>query len=183
MEYGTGWSSLIIYKALEFNKNKNKNKFYTRCDNPYSLTVVDNSKKFLKISSDRITSEFGKNANVNFHYSKCEMTKFNGNYAHQYIKHPPINPDFIFLDGPNNFFVDGKCENFSVKNFSMQPMGCDILKFENFLTPGTIILSDGRTANMRFLKNNFKRNWKSKTLYNSDLNILFLDEKTTWNLE
>ena len=39
-------------------------------------------------------------------------------------------------------------------------MNSDILQFEHFLTPGTIILFDGRTANARFLKNNFQRNWK-----------------------
>ena len=41
----------------------------------------------------------------------------------------------------------------------MMPMLCDILKFEHFLTPGTIILSDGRSANIRFLLSNFQRNW------------------------
>jgi len=30
------------------------------------------------------------------------------------------------------------------------------------LTPGTIIVSDGRTANSIFLKNCFKRNWTFK---------------------
>ena len=52
LEYGTGWSSLIIYKALLFNKNKNNNNYYTRADNPYSLDIVDNSKKFLKIDEE-----------------------------------------------------------------------------------------------------------------------------------
>ena len=41
----------------------------------------------------------------------------------------------------------------------MMPMVCDILKFENFLTPGTIIVSDGRTTNCEFMLNNFKRKW------------------------
>ncbi len=41
----------------------------------------------------------------------------------------------------------------------MMPMVCDILKFENFLIPGTIIIADGRKANSYFLLNNFKRNW------------------------
>lgn len=185
LEYGTGWSSLAIYKALLYNKKKNKGKFYTRCENPYSLNIIDNSKRFIQISKKRLEKEFGKKNNINFFYSKCEMTKFNDKYAHHYINHPVINPDFIFLDGPNNFYVTGKSENFTVNNFSMQPMGCDILKFENFLIPGTIILSDGRSTNMRFLKSNFTRNWKFKKLYDSDLNILVLDEEPLgiWNEE
>ena len=40
-----------------------------------------------------------------------------------------------------------------------RPMAADILSFEHFLTPGTLIIIDGRTANARFLKSNFQRNW------------------------
>ena len=185
LEYGTGWSSLIIYKALLAVKKKKKNNHYTRCGNPYGLTIIDNSKKFIKISKNRIDKEFGKKTNISFNYSKCEMTTYIGRYAHHYTNHPVVNPDFIFLDGPNNFYVTGKVEKFTVNNFSMQPMGCDILKFENYLLPGTIILADGRSANMRFLQTNFIRRWRMLRLYDSDLNILILDEEPLglWNKE
>ena len=39
-------------------------------------------------------------------------------------------------------------------------MSADILTFEHFLTPGTLLLVDGRTANARFLKANFQRSWE-----------------------
>jgi hypothetical protein len=39
------------------------------------------------------------------------------------------------------------------------PMSADILRFEFFLEPGTLILVDGRTQNARFLKAYLKRNW------------------------
>ena len=42
----------------------------------------------------------------------------------------------------------------------MMPMVCDILKFEYFYTPGTIIVCDGRSANAKFLKDHFERKWK-----------------------
>ena len=185
LEYGTGWSSLIIYKALQFNKKKNNNKFYTRCDNPYSLTIVDNVKKFMKISKKRLQNQSGKKANIYFHYSKCVMTTYKNKYSHHYINHPLKNPDFIFLDGPNNFTVSSKVNNFTVNSFAMPPMSCDILKYEHFLTPGTIILCDGRTPNVRFLLKNFERNWIHKRLKNSDLNILILNEQPfgIWNEE
>ena len=38
-------------------------------------------------------------------------------------------------------------------------MSADILRFEFFLEPGTLILIDGRTANARFLKAYLRRNW------------------------
>ena len=39
------------------------------------------------------------------------------------------------------------------------PMSADILAFEHFLLPRTLIVVDGRTANARFLKTNLQRNW------------------------
>ena len=42
------------------------------------------------------------------------------------------------------------------------PMSADILMYEFFLIPGTIIIIDGRAANANFLKKMFKRNWLYK---------------------
>ena len=36
-------------------------------------------------------------------------------------------------------------------------MSADILTIEHFLMPGTLIVTDGRTANARFLKSNLQR--------------------------
>ena len=47
------------------------------------------------------------------------------------------------------------------------PMSADILKYEFFLIPGTIIVIDGRGANVNFLKKMFKRNWTYK--YNNSI--------------
>ena len=38
-------------------------------------------------------------------------------------------------------------------------MSADILAIEHFLTPGTLIVVDGRTTNARFLRSNFQRSW------------------------
>ena len=54
-------------------------------------------------------------------------------------------------------------------------MSCDILKIEFYLIPGTILLVDGRKANVEFLIKNFK-NWKYKYL-KIDQHLFFLDEK------
>ena len=56
-------------------------------------------------------------------------------------------------------------------------MSCDILKIEFYLIPGTILLVDGRKANVEFLIKNFKRNWKYKYLKEIDQHLFFLDEK------
>ena len=57
----------------------------------------------------------------------------------------------------------------------MMPMSCDILKIEYFLTPGTIIVSDGRSANSQFLIDNFKRKWLHYYDKKSDQHIFYLD--------
>ena len=104
------------------------------------------------------------------------MTNFNGRFATEYKSLPLVNPDFIYLDAPNQFEVKKSINNFTIKHHDMMPMSCDILKFEHFLTPGTIIVLDGRTANARFLKANFQRNWVYKRNVESDHNIFYLNE-------
>ncbi len=63
-----------------------------------------------------------------------------------------INPDFIYLDGPDQFNAEGSYNGLSTRHKDFMPMSSDILIFEHFLNPGTIILVDGCTANARFLQ-------------------------------
>ena len=88
------------------------------------------------------------------------MTTFNNRICTQYKKLPLCNPDFIYLDGPDQFKVKKDINGISTRHKDMMPMVCDILKFEYFYTPGTIIVCDGRAANAKFLLDNFKRRWK-----------------------
>ncbi len=185
LEYGCGSSSIAILKALNDIKRKKNSKHFTRIKNPYSLTIMDDNKFFLNIAKKKIINSKYYNKNVNFHYSKCVMTKYNNRYATEYSSHALVNPDFIYLDGPSHVNIKGKINNFTVNDFEMMPMVSDILKYENFLTPGTIILTDGRTNNVRFLLNNFQRKWKHLELEWNDNHILYLDEKPlgNWNKE
>ena len=185
LEYGCGWSTLIMHLALLKNESRFNKKAFTRCGNPYELICVDNSKKFLNICKKRINQYSRKSKKVNFVYSEARMTKFNNRYCTEYKNHPLCNPDLIYIDGPSQWTIKNKIENFTVNNFSMMPMICDVLKFEHFLTPGTIIITDGRTANARFLKANFQRNWKHIHLYALDQHYFYLKEKPLgkWNRE
>ena len=105
------------------------------------------------------------------------MRDFNNKIASEFVKHPRVNPDFIFLDGPGQFKIKGSVNNISTNSRDMMPMSCDILKYEHFLTPGTIILIDGRSANARFLEKNFQRNWDHKYLREFDEHVFILNEK------
>ena len=182
LEYGTGWSTLIMYHALEHNRAKYGSRPFERCSYPYSLFVIDDQKKYLKISKKRISKFFNNKTRINFIYSEAEMVKYNGKYASQYKHHPLVNPDFIYLDGPDQFKIKGKINNFTIKHPDMMPMACDILYYEHFLTPGTIIVVDGRMANVRFLKSNLQRKWNYYYSKKLEQSIFYLNEKPLGHL-
>lgn len=177
LEFGCGYSSLIMHFALKENERKyGPIKPFERCEFPYHLFSVDNQKKYIKIAKSRILKYSVKKPKVNFFYSKAKMVLFNSNFAVEYCKLPKVNPDFIYLDAPNQWGAQGDVNNFNTAHPDMMPMSCDIIKFENYLTPGTIIVADGRVANSLFLKNNFKRNWIFKIDRERDQCYFYLND-------
>lgn len=68
-------------------------------------------------------------------------------------------PDFIYLDGPDQFLVKGSVRGWSTRSYQAMPMSADILTIEFFLPKGTIIVVDGRGANSQFLLAYLKRDW------------------------
>ena len=183
-EFGSGWSTLIFSLALKELRDKfSKEVKRLRRNNPFELFVLENEKKYLSISRNRV-QKFNKSLNIknpiksNYHFSDVEMTLFNGKICTQYKKLPLCNPDFIYLDGPDQFNVKKDINGITLKHKDMMPMVCDILRFEYFYTPGTIIIIDGRSANAKFLKDNFKRKWKYIDDQKNDQHIFWLDDPT-----
>ena len=83
IEFGSGWSTLIMSLALKELKDKFSKKVkLLRRNNPFELFVIDNEKKYLNITKQRI-KKFNKYLNIknptkiNYHYSDVEMTLFN----------------------------------------------------------------------------------------------------------
>ena len=181
-EFGSGWSTLIFSLALnELRKKFSQNVKVLRRNNLFELFVVENEKKYLNITKKRI-NKFNKYLGiknpikVNYSFSDVEMTLFNGRICTQYKKLPLCNPDFIYLDGPDQFNVKKNINGISTKHKDMMPMVCDILKFEYFYTPGTIIVCDGRSANAKFLKDNLKRKWIYLNDHKNDQHIFYLKD-------
>ena len=180
LEFGTGWSTLIMGIAI----NDVKNKYYTefkklnlRRHNPFEVFTLDTSKKYLNISKKRIL-KIKKNiiSKVNYCQSDAKMDIFDGKYVSIYNKLPNCNPDFIYVDAPDLANIKGNIQNIKAQHTDMLPMINDILKFENFLIPGTIIIFDGRAANAIFCKNNFKRNWLYYFDEEYDQHLFYLDD-------
>ncbi len=181
-EFGSGYSSLIFSLALKELKNRFLNDVRNlRMNNPFELFVIENEKKFLNISRKRIV-KFNKLLKVknpikiNYTFTDVEMALFNDRICTQYKKLPLCNPDFIYLDAPNQFNIKKKINGISIGHKDMMPMNCDILKLEYFYTPGTIIVCDGRAANAKFMRDNFTRNWEYYNDRKSDQHVFYLND-------
>jgi len=188
LEFGSGWSTLILFMAL----SQNKNNFISdvkrlRRNNAFEIFSVENKKKYLQKTKEKLNKFAPKNLNlkakINLIYSEVYMDKINDRYCTKYKNLPLCNPDLIYLDGPNLFSTKNKINNFTVDHKDLMPMVGDIIRFENFLTPGTIIITDGRSANAQFLNDNFKRNWLYEYDEDFDQHLFYLDAKSLgkWN--
>ncbi|MBT7753088.1 MAG: hypothetical protein HN733_01365 [Gammaproteobacteria bacterium] len=177
LEFGSGWSSLVMADALKKNRHKYIDNIENlRKANLFELHAVDNEEHYLNISEERLNKEGF--SNYSFLYSKVFMTEYNGKICTRYKELPFVNPDFIYLDGPDQFnHIEGTISGLSTAHNDFMPMPMDLILIEHFLTPGTIIIADGRTANVRFLLSNFQRNWNHQHDYEVDQHILFLDEE------
>ena len=101
---------------------------------------------------------------------------FNDRICTFYDSIPNICPDLIYLDGPDQFSPEGEIRGVSTKHPDRMPMAADILAFEHFLLPGTLIVVDGRGANARFFKTNLQRNWEYNYFENWDQHFFELVE-------
>jgi len=180
LEFGCGFSTLIISKALKENQKKYKKINFANLGlkNTFQHSVVDDQKKYIKISKKRNLDYFkSKKLNENFLYSKCRMTTFNNQICSEYQKLPNIVPDFIYLDGPDLDRLEGNTCGINLsKNNNFTPMACDILKIENLFLPGTLIMIDGRGQNASFLRHNLIRKWVFYYNAFSDQHFFYLDE-------
>jgi len=176
LEFGSGWSTLIFAHALRANKKAYSSEVATlRRNNPFEVHAVDNEKRFMKMAENRIPANL--KGDTFFHFSEVQMVEFQGRFSTLYETLPLINPDFIYLDGPDQFNVINEISGFTTAHKDMMPMSCDILRLEHFLTPGTIIVVDGRAANARFLNANFQRGWSYVYEAPYDQHIFQLDEE------
>ena len=175
LEYGTGYSSIIIADALYKNKkdyeeyikiNNSTNKII-RCNNKFELHCVDSEKVWFDNFNNKIKN-IKHNSNIkdiiHTHFSEAEIGTFNDRICHFYKNNPDIVPDFIYLDGPSPSSVNGNINNISFQCLDRTNIAGDLLKMEPTFIPGLLILIDGRTNNALFLKNNFQK----KYIYNNN---------------
>ena len=175
LEIGVGKSTIVFDHALEQNKKRysdyvEKN---LRRSNPFECHSIDNNKDWIEF-----TKSCNPNIqNISFHHCPCNVTTFNDRICTLYDNFPNICPDLIYLDAPDQFSPIGNVRGISTNHSDRLPMSADILTFEHFLLPGTLIVVDGRTANARFLKSNLQRDWSYHHSEKYDQHFFELKEK------
>lgn|SRR5690349_471056 len=159
LELGSGYSTAVLADAMRIlNKHFGKwAKKSIRSDNPFHVYAVEEEQRFLEITQLRLGSKLQTFATVS--RSSVDILIHDNRIASIYTKLPNISPDFIYLDGPSQFATTQEIHGFSFNSKARMPMSADVLRFEFFFEPGTLILVDGRTANARFLKSYLRRNW------------------------
>ena len=158
LEIGVGKSTAVFSDAL--SKNKDLYQEYVtknlRRSNPLECHSVDNNKEWV----DAVKLKNKSLKNISYYFCKCEVSSINSRICTLFDGMPNICPDLIYLDGPDQFSPEGDIRGLSTNHPDRMPMSGDIITIEHFLTPGTMIVVDGRTANARFLKENLQRNWE-----------------------
>ncbi len=180
LEFGIGYSTLVIAKALEKNRlewDSNVRPFKTR-DNLFTVNVVEanNDGRWMSGAMENISKStpFGM---VRVTTCPVIVGTFRDMICHYYTRIPNITPDFIYLDGPDPKDANGNVRGIHFNHSEALPMAADLLFMEPILLPGTDILIDGRTANARFLERNFQRNWLVNWLPDQDMTTFFLSER------
>jgi len=174
LEFGLGKSTVIFDDSLVKNEN-DCNAFVEknlRRTNRFKCFSVDNNEIWI----EEVKSNYST-THVVYHHSSLEMGVFNERICTYYQSLPNVCPDFIYLDGPDQFSANGNIRGVTTDHPDRLPMAADILTVEHFLLPGTLIVTDGRTANARFLKSNLQRDWIYCHDSNADQHYFELSEE------
>ena len=176
LEFGSGFSTAVMADAKKILSNHFGSwaKDNLRVSQPFHVYAVEEEQRFLEITNERLHGDLSPFATVS--RSSVELGTYDNHYATYFSKIPNISPDLILLDGPGQFSTTKEINGFNLNDMSRMPMAADILKFEFFLEPGTLIVVDGRTANARFLKAYLRMNWVHHHDVDGDIHLFELQE-------
>lgn len=163
LEFGSGFSTVVMAKALELNskgkvKTKNKHVSFPK------LFSIETSKEWMNNTQEKI-NKAGLQKFVELCYSECSIDKYNGQLCSYYDSLPDISPDFIYLDGPDPTTVKDNIKGLTFKH-PRKVMAADLLLYESTILPGTVIMVDGRIHNVWFLERMFTRKYE-KSIVNT----------------
>jgi len=160
LEFGSGFSSLVMAYALKINWRESKSLGARYYPQPHIVSIESSDKwrdnTMLKIKRSKL-SDFSGTV-----FSKDKIAEYQGQVCHFYEELPDVVPDFVYIDGPDPSTVEGSINGLSFQNPKRTVMSGDILKYESTLLPGFFMIVDGRTNNARFLQRMLKRSYDVK---------------------
>ena len=189
LEFGIGYSTIVLADAVLKNQQewvKLPEKPAIRCSTQFQIHTVDTEEKWTSSTLKEMPEKYISQVKV--YVSPVSPGNFNGIDCHFYNRLPDVVPDLIYLDGPdprsilknsNQFERAGQPimrEETKWENADKVVLAADILRMESWLLPGTAVIVDGRTANVRFLKAHLYRNWKVSRNEIADVTIFELQE-------
>lgn len=180
LEFGIGYSTLVLATALEKNKEEwdGDTKPFKTNDNLFTVNVVEanNDGRWISGAMHNIRDRMPVD---NIRVTSCPVMAgtFNDRICHYYTRIPNVLPDFIYLDAPDPMHVNGNIRGVHFNHSEALPMSGDLLFIEPILLPGTTIVVDGRTSNARFLQRNFQREWYHNRYADKDMTVFMLKEK------
>ncbi len=174
MEFGSGWSTLVLALAVHENERSFGGTYDVRHPNAFRVLSVDASEEYSGRSLGRLPTELREH--VIGHVSAARLVEYGGRWASLFDDVPPFVADLIYIDGPEPGQVQGSIDGFSLSDPHGLPVAADLLRMEPMLWPETTVVVDGRTANARFLRDNLQRRWDHLRDPYGDRTTLFLDE-------
>ncbi len=179
LEFGSGYSTLVFAKAIDENQLGFGEKYLQAIAFPkeFEIETIDASRKYSHLTKSRIPKQLQQR--INFRISRPRIVLHQNTPVMSFPASPTINPDLIYIDGPNPDQVSRTRKTYfrgsrNGKSKNSLPIAVDVLSLEYYLQPGTIIIVDGRGANAEFLKLNLKRTWKYNYLIATDQHIFQL---------
>lgn len=180
LEFGVGYSTVVMAAAMKKNKEEYGLEFKTadiRCLHPFSVYSLDADYCWIAAAEQRLPDELREFTHIS--YSEVYAGTFQDRLCHYYRTLPDIIPDFIYLDAPGPSQVQGEIGGLSFHGCVERTLNsADILRMEPSLTPGTMIVVDGRMNNVRFLANNLQRDWDIMVDEEEDRTVMELKEPT-----
>jgi Methyltransferase domain len=168
LEFGVGFSTLVMAHALKQRHKPSSAEFS-------KIYSVDTSEEWIQNLKQKLPDDL--TTFVTITQSDVEILEHNGQLCHAYQKLPNVRPDFIYLDGPDPRAVKGNVRGLE---FTMNdgrtrpPVSADILFYETTIRRRSIIVVDGRLHNIWFLRNNFKRHWRSSIYRDESISVFEL---------
>lgn len=178
LEFGVGYSTVIMAAAMKKNKEEYGREFELadiRCLHPFFIYSVDADSHWIAEARRRLPDELKEFTHIS--HSEVYASTFQDRLCHYYRTLPDIVPDFIYLDAPGPSQVGGGVNGLSFHGCIERTLnGADILRMEPSLTPGTMIVVDGRMNNVRFLMHNLQRGWDIRVDEEGDRTVMELKE-------